>query len=298
MIADTASTVDPRVLRADRPDPTTSRPVSNRVIVVRAYVVDSFTDTAFSGNPAGVVLLDSPAETAWMQSVASELKHAETAFVVMGGPEDEPKSLRWFTPTTEVDLCGHGTLAAAHVLGGDQRFDTRSGVLTCTAGADDWIEMDFPVDRTEPVDPPEELGGGLPGVTIEEVAQGASNVLVRVASAAEVRALHPDVDVLADLPAHGVIVTAPGDHDGVDFVSRYFAPNVGISEDPVTGSAHCTLVSWWSTKLDRIADGSEFVGEQASPRGGTVRMVLHGTRVGLRGQAVTVLRGELLARPH
>lgn len=259
---------------------------------VRTYVIDSFTDAAFHGNPAGVVVLDAPAEPAWMQSVASELKHSETAFVV-NGPADQPKPLRWFTPTTEVDLCGHATLATAHALGGDQRFDTRSGVLTCLAREDGSIEMDFPIDRTEPVEPPDALAAGLPGTTIREVARGTENVLVLLGSAAEVRGLVPDTGTLAEVPAHGVIVTAPGDRDGIDFVSRYFAPRVGIAEDPVTGSAHCTLVSWWSTKLGRTAEGSEFTGEQASARGGVVGMVLRGTRVGLRGRAVTVLEGDL-----
>ena len=254
------------------------------------YVVDSFTDTAFRGNPAGVVLLDKPAEPAWMQSVAAELKHAETAFVVVGGAPDEPKPLRWFTPITEVDLCGHATLATAHVLGGDQRFDTRSGVLTCTNTGDGWIEMDFPADVPEPVEPPEELLEGLPGITVEEVAQGAHDLLVRAASAAEVRALRPDMAALERVPTRAVIVTAPGDHEGIDLVSRVFGPRVGVPEDPVTGSAHCTLASWWSTKVHR----TEFVGEQASRRGGVVRMALHGDRVKLRGRAVTVLRGDFL----
>ncbi|MGW1677651.1 PhzF family phenazine biosynthesis protein [Saccharopolyspora sp. NPDC002376] len=261
---------------------------------MRAFVVDAFTDTAFAGNPAGVVLLDSPAEEAWMQSVAAELRHSETAFVVVGEPTDEPKPLRWFTPTTEVPLCGHGTLATAHVLGGDQRFDTRSGVLTCTALAGGWIEMDFPVDRAEPVEPPETLAAGLPGVTVVETAQASTKVLVRAESAAEVRAVRPDFAALATVPSRGVIVTAPGDRPGVDFVSRVFSPQVGIQEDPVTGSAHCTLATWWADELNRAPQDTTFVGEQASVRGGIVRMALRGDRVGLRGQATTVLSGDLL----
>jgi predicted PhzF superfamily epimerase YddE/YHI9 len=260
-----------------------------------AYVVDAFTDTAFTGNSAGVVLLDASAETAWMQSVAAEFQHPETAFVVVHGPDDEPKPLRWFTPTTEVDLCGHGTLAAAHVLGGKQRFDTRSGELACTPIDDGYIEMDFPIDVAEPVEPSEEVVEGLPGVTIEHVAEGASKALVQVASAAEVRALHPDLDAIARVPMGGVIVTAPSDRDDVDFVSRMFAPQHGIPEDPVTGSAHCTLASWWSREWGRTEHGTRFVGEQASPRGGLVRMTLRGTRVGLAGRAITVFHGQLLA---
>ncbi|MER6993679.1 PhzF family phenazine biosynthesis protein [Saccharopolyspora hirsuta] len=261
---------------------------------MRAFVVDAFTDTAFAGNPAGVVLLDSPADPAWMQSVAAELRHSETAFVVVGGPPDEPKPLRWFTPTTEVPLCGHATLATAHVLGGDQRFDTRSGVLTCTALPDGWIGMDFPADRAEPVEPPEAIAAGLPGITVEATAQAATKVLVLAASAAEIRAVRPDFAALVTVPSRGVIVTAPGDRPGVDFVSRVFSPQVGIQEDPVTGSAHCTLAAWWAERLHRDPRNSDFVGEQASARGGTVRMALRGDRVGLRGRAVTVLSGDLL----
>lgn len=268
--------------------------------------MDSFTDTAFGGNPAGVVVLDAPAEPAWMQSVAAELKHAETAFVVAGagdhdgdGAEGETKSLRWFTPVTEVDLCGHATLATAHVLGGNQRFGTRSGELICTAADDGTVEMDFPSKPSEPVRAPAELAAGLPGVTVEDVAQGDSDLLVQVASAAQVRSLRPDIDALARIPVRGVIVTAPGDSGGADFVSRFFAPRAGVPEDPVTGSAHCALAPWWAartgrTPLDRTTESTDLVGEQVSARGGVVRMTLRGDRVGLAGRAVTVMRGNLL----
>lgn len=254
------------------------------------YVVDSFTDAAFRGNPAGVVLLDAPAKANWMQAVAAEMKHSETAFVVPGGAPGEPKPLRWFTPESEVDLCGHATLATAHVLGGDQRFDTRSGVLTCTAVAGGWIEMDFPADVPTPIEPSKELSAALPGVTIDRTAQGRFDVLVQAATAAEVRGLRPDLTVLERVPSRGVIVTAVGDQEGVDFVSRFFAPRVGVPEDPVTGSAHCLLAPWWSAALGR----AELVGVQVSARGGTVRTSLRGDRVALRGRAVTVLRGEFM----
>jgi predicted PhzF superfamily epimerase YddE/YHI9 len=254
---------------------------------VEIFVVDAFTDRPFSGNPAGVVLLPAPAAPAWMQSVAAEMKHAETAFVVVGGAE--PLPLRWFTPTTEVDLCGHATLASAHVLGGSVVFSTRSGFLTCKAGPDGWVEMDFPADRPTPVDATPLLRASLPGVTVVAVAQGGTDVLVEVASAAEVRALRPDLVLLDDVPGRGVIVTARGDRPGVDVVSRCFYPSFGVPEDPVTGSAHCTLAAWWAPRLGRVS----LLGEQASPRGGRVQMTLRDDRVRLAGQGVTVLRGEL-----
>ncbi len=259
----------------------------NTVRGMEIFLVDAFTDDAFHGNPAAVVLLDGPADPDWMRSVAAEMNQSETAFVV-DAPAGEPKPLRWFTPTTEVELCGHATLATAHALGGDQRFDTLSGELTCT-NTDGVITMDFPADVPEPVEPPEWLLSGLPGVTAREAAQGSSKLLVRAGSAAEVRALEPDFDLLRRAEG-GVIVTAEGDREGVDFVSRFFAPSKGIPEDPVTGSAHCTLAAWWSVGSQR----TELRGEQASTRGGFVRMRPRGTRVEISGRAVTVLRGALL----
>lgn len=248
------------------------------------HVVDAFADRPFAGNPAGVVLLTEPADAAWMQSVAAEMKHAETAFVEMGG--DGPLPLRWFTPTAEVDLCGHATLATTHVIG-SAAFSTRSGVLTCVVDDDGWIRMDFPADPPAPIELPEPLRAGLPGA--KAVAEGVSDVLVELSSAAEVREFVPDFAAIAEVPGRGVIVTAPGDRDGLDIVSRCFYPALGIPEDPVTGSAHCTLAAWWAPRLGR----SDLVGEQASPRGGLVRMTLRDDRVHLSGQAVTVLRGHL-----
>ncbi|WP_189057131.1 PhzF family phenazine biosynthesis protein [Longimycelium tulufanense] len=253
------------------------------------HVVDAFTDRAFAGNPAGVVLLREPATGAWMRSVAAEMKHAETAFVELDREVDGALPLRWFTPTTEVDLCGHATLATAHILGGTRRFHTRSGVLTCAVGADGWLSMDFPADPPAPVEPPSDLTGGLPGVRIQAVTRGVSDFLVEVASAAELRALRPDLAVLERLPVRGVIVTAPGDRADIDFVSRCFYPAAGVPEDDVTGSAHCTLACRWSDRLGR----AELVGEQASPRGGIVRVARRGDRVVLAGRAVTVLSGTL-----
>lgn len=252
---------------------------------MRLYIVDAFTDSAFAGNPAGVVLLDEPADPAWMQSVAAELKHAETAFVDVTG--EGPKPLRWFTPTVEVDLCGHATLATGHVLGGSQVFATRSGELRTTAG-NGWVRMDFPADP--PHAAADEVAPTFPGATIKEVLRGKTDILIRVDDAAEVRQLEPDLDAIAGWEARCVIVTASGDKPGIDFVSRVFGPAVGVPEDPVTGSAHCTLSPYWSAELGR----DELVGEQASARGGVVRVALQGERVILAGQAVTTVRGELL----
>ncbi|WP_027944295.1 PhzF family phenazine biosynthesis protein [Amycolatopsis taiwanensis] len=252
---------------------------------MRMFVVDSFTGNAFRGNPAGVVLLDAPADEAWMQSVAAELKHSETAFVETGG--EGPKPLRWFTPTVEVDLCGHATLATGHALGGEQIFTTRSGELR-TRAENGRVSMDFPADppSTAEVD----LAAALPGVGVEELVRGRDDLLAVVADAAEVRTLKPDLDAIAGLPMRALIVSAPGDRPGIDFVSRVFAPGVGVPEDPVTGSAHCLLSPYWSARLGR----PELTGEQASPRGGVVGTRLEEGRVTLTGQAVTVLEGELL----
>lgn len=243
--------------------------------------MDAFTDRRFKGSPAGVVLLTEPRGETWMQNVAAEMKHDATAFVT------RENHLRWFSPTRELDLCGHATLATAHVLGGEQAFTTRSGVLTCV-NADGWVQMDFPADPPELTDPPVGLTEALPHATIKSVARGRHDYLIELASAAEVRSLRPDVQGLTRIPSRGVIVTAAGDGE-MDIVSRCFFPRFGIPEDSVTGSAHCTLASYWVPRLQR----ADLLAEQASPRGGIVRARLDQDRVLLRGQAVTVLRGHL-----
>ncbi|GAB3583174.1 PhzF family phenazine biosynthesis protein [Amycolatopsis endophytica] len=253
---------------------------------MRLSIVDAFTGTPFAGNPAGVVLLDEPAETSWMQSVAAELRHSETAFVETSG--EGPKPLRWFTPTVEVDLCGHATLAAGHVLGGEQVFTTRGGELR-TRAEDGWVSMDFPADPPRPSE--DDVLDALAGATIKSVARGRWDILVQLSDATQVRDLKPDLDVVAGWDARCFVVTAPGDRDDVDFVSRVFGPAVGVPEDPVTGSAHCLLAPFWAEKLGR----GKLVGEQASERGGIVRVQLNGDRVTLAGQAVTVVSGELHA---
>ncbi|WP_026066233.1 PhzF family phenazine biosynthesis protein [Actinoalloteichus spitiensis] len=257
---------------------------------VDVYLVDAFSDRAFGGNPAGVVLLPGFRDPEWMQAVAAELKHSETAFVQIGSEDpDAALPLRWFTPETEVDLCGHATLAAAHVLGGSQRFATRSGELRCVSTGGGWVEMDFPADPPSRVDgvPPT----GLPEVTVTGVGMGREDLLVELGSPAEVRGLRPDIAALAALPGRGVIFTAEETGGEADFVSRCFYPKQGVPEDPVTGSAHCALAGWWSERLGR----SSLLGEQASARGGRVRLEVEGERVRLGGRAVTVLRGSLYA---
>ncbi|HKC29044.1 MAG TPA: PhzF family phenazine biosynthesis protein, partial [Jatrophihabitans sp.] len=216
---------------------------------MRLFVIDAFTDVPFRGNPAGVVLLDAPAEPSWMQAVAAELKHSETAFV--RHRDDGDYDLRWFTPATEVDLCGHATLAAAHALAsadhaGPFAFHTRSGVLRCHLDAAGVVEMEFPAQPGEPIEEPPGLAAAL-GVAPKAVVSNGIDVLVEVENAAAVAELAPDIERLRGVECRGVIVTARADTDADhDFVSRFFAPRVGVDEDPVTGSAHCKLGPYWS----------------------------------------------------
>lgn len=253
-------------------------------------VVDAFTTEAFWGNPAAVCQLGEPASESWMQAVATELGLSETAFLVPRSPSEA--DLRWFTPAAEVDLCGHATLAAAHVLGADVVFHTRSGELRCTMGRDGAVGMDFPALVPTPSTPPPGLAGalGLAGPA-ELVSTHTSrfDLLVELAHAHTVRSLRPDIAALGALPHRGIIVTAAGDEPGIDCVSRFFGPAVGVDEDPVTGSAHCVLAPFWARQLGR----TELRGAQVSTRGGEVGMALHGDRVQLSGHAVTVWRGEL-----
>ena len=255
--------------------------------------VDAFADRPFTGNPAAVCILAAPREEGWMRNVAAEMNLSETAFL---HAEEDGWRLRWFTPEVEVDLCGHATLATAHVLwedghlgaGETARFHTRSGLLTARRDGE-WIELDFPAKPILDAPAPEGLEEAL-GARALYVARSHFDVLVEVATEAEVRALKPDVGRLAAVEARGVIVTARAEGGaGYDFVSRFFAPRVGVNEDPVTGSAHCVLAPYWAGKLGR----SELVGFQASRRGGTVRVRSAGDRVHLGGRAVTILRGEL-----
>lgn len=255
--------------------------------------VDAFSAAPFAGNPAAVCLLSAPRDERWMQDIAREMNLSETAFLLRRGDDFE---LRWFTPAVEVDLCGHATLASAHVLWEEghlrpdqpARFHTRSGLLTATR-AGSWIELDFPAEPEQPVAPPPELVRAL-GVAPLHVGQNRFDYLVEVDSEETVRGLRPDFASLSALSARGVIVTSRAGASGYDFVSRFFAPAAGIDEDPVTGSAHCCLAPFWAARLGR----RELVGYQASARGGVVRVRVGDGRVALGGQAVTVMRGELL----
>lgn len=255
------------------------------------YQVDAFSDVPFRGNPAAVCVLEQPQPDEWMQHVAAEMNLAETAFLLR---RDDGWSLRWFTPAVEVDLCGHATLASAHVLwttgllDGQARFHTRSGLLTADRrGA--WIELDFPATPPHAADPPSGLIEAL-GAAPLTIAQSRFDYLVELESEAAVRELRPNITALADVDARGIIVTARADTPDLDFVSRFFAPRVGVNEDPVTGSAHCALVPFWSERLGK----TELTAFQASARGGLLRLRLDGDRVKIGGQAVTVLRGELV----
>jgi len=256
--------------------------------------VDAFTNRPFAGNPAAVCILPAAPADRWMQDVAREMNLSETSFLV---PQNGGYNLRWFTPSVEVDLCGHATLASAHVLWEEghlaateqARFHTRSGLLLAER-AGEWIEMDFPAKAEQPAETPAGMVAAL-GIQPVYVGRNQFDYLVEVDSAAALRAIQPDHSALRKLPVRGIIVTARSDTPEYDFISRFFAPGSGIDEDPVTGSAHCCLGPYWSKRLGE----TEFLAYQASPRGGVMRVRCAGDRVFLGGQAVTVLRGELFA---
>jgi PhzF family phenazine biosynthesis protein len=262
---------------------------------MRLLQVDAFTGKPFAGNPAAVCLLETAADPLWMQDVASEMNLSETAFVQRR--DDGAFDLRWFTPTLEVDLCGHATLASAHVLweeGDVSRdvpiaFHTRSGVLTCHMRVDR-IEMDFPARPVVEAHAPPGLIDAIGTKPISVWRNEHDTYLFEYASATDVRELSPDFAKLGALPDAYTCVTAPGDGEGFDFVSRFFAVQAGVDEDPVTGSAHCMLADFWAKKSGR----ADFRAYQCSARGGVVFARLEGDRVHLGGQAVTVVRGELL----
>lgn len=258
------------------------------------YLVDAFAERPFEGNPAAVCPLQGPVSSRWMQSIAAEMNQAETAFLY---PDGDVWRLRWFTPTIEVDLCGHATLAAAHTLWESGRavrdkplsFSTRSGVLRVSPTSNGY-EMNFPALPVRAAEAPAELAEVLAAPPIWTGENGMDS-FVELADEATVRSLQPDLHRLAKLPVRGVIVTARSSR--FDFVSRFFAPASGIPEDPVTGSAHCALGPYWANKIGR----TELLGYQASARGGQVRVAVRGDRVLLSGNAITLLKGELSVAP-
>ncbi|WP_330292469.1 PhzF family phenazine biosynthesis protein [Streptomyces sp. NBC_00576] len=269
---------------------------------MRIRIVDAFTDRPFAGNPAGVMLLDAFPDDTRLQRIALEVNHAETAFahrLPEGGDADW--ALRWFTPATEVAMCGHATLATAHVLHttgthtGPVRFATLSGVLSATPHEDGSITLDFPTAPLIRVEPPAGVAEALGAEPLATFDTGPSvgDLLIEVADEKTVMGLTPDLKALAGHSERGVIATARADNPdaGYDFVSRCFFPRIGIDEDPVTGSAHTALAPYWSERLGR----ADLTGLQASARTGLVRTELRGDRTLLTGRAVTTIDGELLA---
>jgi PhzF family phenazine biosynthesis protein len=261
--------------------------------------VDAFTTRPFAGNPAAVCVLSEPADERWMQNVAAEMNLSETAFA-RRLPDGTKFSLRWFTPVSEVDLCGHATLATAHILWEDGHlphgepalFETRSGLLTARPGRDG-IELDFP---SEPVSEPMTDAGELArlqsalGAPVKFAGKNRFDILVELESEEVVRGLRPRFQQLEEYPVRGVIATSRSSSDEYDLVSRFFAPRVGINEDPVCGSAHCCLGPYWAAKLGR----TKLTAHQVSCRGGVVKIRVEGPRTILIGYAVTTLRGELV----
>lgn len=256
------------------------------------YIVDAFVGPLFSGNPAAVVILEKEVEAEWMQKVAAEFNLSETSFLVPAG--NNAWQLRWFTPTTEVNLCGHATLAAAHVLVNELdssveqiTFHTRSGELIATRSGDQLI-LDFPRTYTEPSPEHRQITSQL-GLLHFPVFKAGEDMLIEFPTAHQVQAYQPDMNAVAALKCRGLIVTARGANEGLDFVSRFFAPAFGIPEDPVTGSAHCALADYWSRQLNK----TQFMAEQLSERRGYLFVELLGARVALSGKCRTMVRGEL-----
>jgi PhzF family phenazine biosynthesis protein len=264
-------------------------------MAVPIFQVDAFTEEPFKGNPAGVCLIPGPKDAGWMQNVAAEMNLAETAFPC---PEGEGFRLRWFTPKVEVKLCGHATLATAHILweqgllaaDREARFQTLSGLLTARR-VDGLIELDFPSRPPLPQPPAwaDAVVGAL-GIKPVYIGMSAEDILFEAADEGAVRSVEPDFATLRSLPARGVIVTARSSGGRFDFISRFFAPAVGVDEDPVTGSSHTVLVPYWAKKLGRTA----FTAYQASARGGVLHLKLAGDRVKIAGHAVTVIKGEIV----
>ncbi len=257
------------------------------------FQVDAFTDKSFAGNPAAVCVLPEAADEVWMQQLANEMNLSETAFLV---EQTDGYNLRWFTPEVEVELCGHATLASAHILweqgflphGEQARFHTKSGLLSASR-KDAWIELDFPAEPEEQTDVPETLFKAL-GVEAQYVGKNRFDYLLEYESAEVIYKIAPDFSLLSTISGRGFMITSRSDSSEYDFISRFFAPAFGMNEDPVTGSAHCCLGPYWAKKLGK----QELTAYQASSRGGVLQVRVGDDRVYLGGQAVTVMRGTLL----
>ncbi len=260
---------------------------------MRIFQVDSFTNKPFAGNPAGVCILPEAILDSEMLNIAKEMNLPETAFLQGTGVG---YNLRWFTPSTEIELCGHATLASAHILWETgnlrpdeiARFDTLSGELTAKKNGE-WIDLDFPAEYETNADTPVEITDAL-GVKPIYVGKNRFDYLVEVESEEMVRNIKPNFDLLKKVPSRGIIVTSRADTGKYDFVSRFFAPAIGVDEDPVTGSAHCCLGPYWESRLNK----SRFEAFQLSERGGVVRVEVKSDRVILSGQAITVIEGEII----
>lgn len=254
--------------------------------------VDAFTDKPFTGNPAGVCVLEQPPTVDQMKSIALEVNAAETAFLIRN---DNGYDLRWFTPAIEIDLCGHATLGSAHVLFSEGqeppdktiRFQTRSGELTAKQVGEGWMQLDFPAIASAPAKPSPAIEHTM-GKKPVAVAQTHNTIIAELASADDVRTARPDFNAILALGVHGLIITARSSQP-YDFVSRFFAPDAGVNEDPVTGSAHCALGPYWQERLNK----NHFLAFQASARGGILQVTVAGKRVLLGGQAVTTIAGTI-----
>tara|TARA_A100001037_G_scaffold305717_1_gene347000 strand:+ start:8118 stop:8912 length:795 start_codon:yes stop_codon:yes gene_type:complete len=260
----------------------------------RLFHVDAFTQFPFSGNPAAVCILPSSADETWMQRVASEINLSETAFI--NKKDSESYFLRWFAPKGEVELCGHATLASAHVLWDeglhpyDQRikFITKIGKISCKA-VQNWIQMRFPIIEFEEESLPKEIADYIGTIPKFCAKTSLNDFLLEVESEDVLKALQPNFQKLQELECRGVIVTASSDENDFDFVSRFFAPSIGIDEDPVTGSSHCSLGTFWSEKFSKKI----LIGKQISEREGIIKVSVEQDNIILSGQAVTLVRSEL-----
>ncbi len=260
---------------------------------MQIFQVDAFTNKPFSGNPAAVCIMDEKKPDRWLQNFAAEMNLSETAFVEK---VSDGFNLRWFTPKNEEELCGHATLASAHVLWesgileaqNEARFHTKSGLLTAKKSGE-WIYINLPVEPPEKAEAPKSLIDGL-GVNPVYTGKNRLDYIVEIESEERLRELNPDMEKLEQVNTRGIIVTSKTSSSKYDFISRFFAPGLGISEDPVTGSAHCCLAPYWAKSMRKY----KFMAYQASPRGGELKVNLTDDRVVLGGETITVIEGKVV----